>query len=379
MNRDYFYILLGLLGVSAVVFVFFFLEGLRGIYLVTKEQQSEIDEFTRNVRYNKFTCYGDYEFSDPKLQILQYPDFKIREGYIPEDLVAVASEYSNGKRQILLRADTKKQVEAFITAGRASGHQLAVNSGFRTFAQQKEMAMVPDLDGVDYPKTAIPGFSEHHLGTAVDISVSRAYGVQAVQAGYEWIATHAPAYGFIISYPKGKEELTGFRHEPWHLRYVGTQIAQQLVREDKLFPEFDKAFVLDSELNKLFPHAFTSKNFFIGLQKENELRYLIEKDFIDTEIASTHVKGILNKTLQGKSFVYPRIENETIMVSVQPTTVQNNNREYKNISANFIFKNQQFFIEFLYLEKIQSYLVFGYIADSFESETILSYLLTVCT
>ena len=67
---------------------------------------------------------------------------------------------------------------------------------------------------------AVPGTSEHHLAYAVDID-----GVKPV---HNWLAEHSWEYGFIVRYPEGTTEITGIQHEPWHFRYVGRELAQEL-------------------------------------------------------------------------------------------------------------------------------------------------------
>ena len=69
-------------------------------------------------------------------------------------------------------------------------------------------------------RVAKVGASEHHLGLAVDLD-----GSSAMEA---WMAEHCWDYGFILRYPEGTTELTGIIYEPWHFRYVGTELAQEL-------------------------------------------------------------------------------------------------------------------------------------------------------
>lgn len=71
---------------------------------------------------------------------------------------------------------------------------------------------------------AIPGTSEHQLGLAVDLNCG--------QDAYRWLAKHAWEYGYILRYPYGDTELTGILYEPWHFRYVGKELAEELFRLD---------------------------------------------------------------------------------------------------------------------------------------------------
>ena len=377
MNKDYFPVVLGAVGVTAIAFVFFFVSGVRGIHLITEEQEVSSDLFFKNVRFYKYKCYGDYNFGDPLLQIMQYPEYGLDEDYIPDNLVAISSIYLVGGRQVQVQGDVKQPAEAFLAAARAAGHPVVINSGYRTFEQQKQLALLPEGD-LDHPKTAIPGFSEHHLGTAVDISVPAIYGFDAVGAGYTWLAANAEQYGFILSYPKGKEEETGFRHEPWHFRYVGISNAQRLNADDTLLNELTNAYLLNTDDGKLYPHAFSSKPLFVGVLRGNELRQILEYKFIDSVISVGHITGIIAKIKSKESFIYPSAEGETIAVSVIKNTFTHNSEDLELISAQTIISEKPLIIEMVYIPRINSYLVVSYLSPINQSKIVLPYLLQVC-
>lgn len=86
-------------------------------------------------------------------------------------------------------------------------------------------------------RVAYPGTSEHHTGLAIDI-------VEIVKDGtlYEWFRQHAWEYGFTVRYKGEKESLTGIKDEPWHLRYVGNEVAQILQENDWCLEEFFNQF-----------------------------------------------------------------------------------------------------------------------------------------
>ena len=87
-------------------------------------------------------------------------------------------------------------------------------------------------------RVAYPGTSEHHTGLAIDI-------VEIVKDGtlYEWFRQHAWEYGFVVRYKGEKENLTGIKDEPWHLRYVGKEVAQILQENDWCLEEFLNQFM----------------------------------------------------------------------------------------------------------------------------------------
>ena len=83
-------------------------------------------------------------------------------------------------------------------------------------------------------RAARPGHSEHQLGTAIDLRLP-------TTAAIDWLGEHAFEYGFALSYPPGKQRLTGYRPEPWHVRFVGREIAAELHRRGGTLEELFRA------------------------------------------------------------------------------------------------------------------------------------------
>lgn len=114
-------------------------------------------------------------------------------------------------------------------AARKEGIELIVCSTYRTYDYQKRLnhtyQKAPKSD--DFTTySALPGHSQHHLGTTIDfypISEKFAYS----KAG-KWLSKNAHRYGFSLSFPEGESDKTGYIYEPWHYRYVGTQVSHLL-------------------------------------------------------------------------------------------------------------------------------------------------------
>lgn len=88
---------------------------------------------------------------------------------------------------------------------------------------------------------AIPGTSEHNLGLAVDICALDYQILDDAQADtpeQQWLMEHCAEYGFILRYPKGKEDMTGIIWEPWHYRYVGVEAAQEISQSGLCLEEY---------------------------------------------------------------------------------------------------------------------------------------------
>jgi D-alanyl-D-alanine carboxypeptidase len=140
--------------------------------------------------------------------------------------------------------DDEKQVASVITqplknlvtAAQKDNIMLNVQSGYRSYqAQSKLYAQFVALQGKHQADiySAQAGYSEHQTGLAVDMGTVGDTGCNvrdcfATTPEANWLATHAYKYGFIIRYPKDKQRVTGYGYEPWHIRYVGTSLANTL-------------------------------------------------------------------------------------------------------------------------------------------------------
>jgi D-alanyl-D-alanine carboxypeptidase len=160
----------------------------------------------------------------------------ISEYLVPSQLVSVTDE-------IKLEKQTAAAFTAMVSAMAAKDLEIDLESGYRSYEAQQQLydkrmnklkADYPDksqeeLVAILSESIAPPGTSEHQTGLAMDISVTgiSSARLHETEAG-KWIAKHGAEYGFIFRYPAGKEEATGTIHEPWHLRYVGTDLAKEL-------------------------------------------------------------------------------------------------------------------------------------------------------
>jgi hypothetical protein len=121
-------------------------------------------------------------------------------------------------------------LRALIADGRAAGHILRIDSAFRPYAAQALLfATIKEVG-----RAARPGHSEHQLATAVDLRLPST-------AAIGWLAENAPLFGFVVSYPPGKQRVTGYRPEPWHVRHVGRELAQQIAASGLCLEEFFRA------------------------------------------------------------------------------------------------------------------------------------------
>lgn len=162
----------------------------------------------------------------------------------PDDLVALPAHFLAADGQQMRAAAATAMVE-LLEAALAAGHELFVISAYRSYdLQQQVFQWHVDTYGLDEAErvSARPGHSEHQLGTAADVT-SRTVNLELVKAFGEtpegrWVAENAHRFGFIVSYPDGKEDVTGYDYEPWHLRYVGKDVAAEVVASGLTLHEY---------------------------------------------------------------------------------------------------------------------------------------------
>ncbi len=146
------------------------------------------------------------------------------------------SNITTDERQV--RQVTADALEKLSTAAEADGITLTLESGYRSYNFQVNLYdhyVSVQGKAVADTQSARPGYSEHQTGLAADLGgvTKPACNVEDCFKDTpegEWIVANAYKYGFIIRYPEGKQAVTGYIYEPWHLRYVGTDLAQEMRR-----------------------------------------------------------------------------------------------------------------------------------------------------
>ena len=164
--------------------------------------------------------------------------------YKPENMVEVDMSMAAWDGIYIKKEAYDAYAEMFNDAA-AQGYTLCVCSGYRTYEYQQELFLqYLESQGEEYTHmfSAYPGRSEHHTGLAIDItSPSMDWALSQDFAEYpegQWLDEHCQDYGFILRYPKGKEDITGYGYEPWHFRYVGKDIAKEIMSKGITFEEY---------------------------------------------------------------------------------------------------------------------------------------------
>ena len=162
----------------------------------------------------------------------------LTENYQP-DVQKISVMYAYDDNELL-----EESLNAYIKMWKAANLEnvtLIASSSYRTYAEQKELwnsrAAINKKDADS--STARPGFSEHQTGLTIDILTFNATLSNFEETdAFKWLSSNAYKYGFILRYPKGKEDITGYEYESWHYRYVGIDVATQIYEEDITFDEY---------------------------------------------------------------------------------------------------------------------------------------------
>ncbi len=178
----------------------------------------------------------------------------LNENYAPERLKQIDEKYIlEGKKDQYFHASAINHLEDLMDAARRANIDLKIVSAYRSFDEQTDLkGQYTQVYGTGANAfSADQGYSEHQLGTTVDLTtpeVGGAYNSFAETEAYDWLLDNAYKYGFILSYPKDN---SFYIFEPWHWRFVGTELARDLHRSDETFYTMDQREI-DQYLLELF-------------------------------------------------------------------------------------------------------------------------------
>jgi zinc D-Ala-D-Ala carboxypeptidase len=182
-----------------------------------------------------------YSLTDPaSIWIIVNKQHPLRpSNYIPADLttpnVPLASP---GADNMKMRTVTATALMQMFAAAKQSNLNLRVDSAYRSYAYQQTLYtryVQTSGQAVADQESARAGYSEHQTGLAVDIGATS--GTCSLEQCFSttpeggWLAANAHQYGFILRYPADKTTITGYEYEPWHFRYVGVVLSQEMYSE----------------------------------------------------------------------------------------------------------------------------------------------------
>lgn len=169
-----------------------------------------------------------------------------KDNKMPKSLeITLEEANSKYKEGVLIEKKTLENFKLLKESARNNGYLIDIESGFRTHEyQQKLFDNLVLKKGIDYAKKYIakPYTSEHETGLAIDVCLyddgwKIEHNIKNEQY-INWLHNNCYRYGFILRYKEGKENITGYNHEPWHLRYVGKEVAKIIYEEDLTLEEY---------------------------------------------------------------------------------------------------------------------------------------------
>ena len=211
---------------------------------VEKKDKEALDAVQKQL-YDLKDKYSDHQVELPWNMVLVNYEHPMKQGYIPE-----LKELEPGYSVDIRIADAANEM---LADAKKAGLHVIICSAYRSVERQKNVFDESMKDrikkGMGYweaycdtvKSVAEPGESEHALGLALDL-ISNQYTElderQETTAEAKWLKENCHKYGFIIRYPSGKDSYTGYKYEPWHIRYVGVTVATYLYKNKLTMEEY---------------------------------------------------------------------------------------------------------------------------------------------
>ena len=218
-------------------------EGVEGekkiIYTITYQDGNEISRLITSEEIiveptDKVVAQGIFDPSS--LTVCVNRKSTLSSDYKPTDLVLPDVRAVNSSNRLYMRKEAASALEELFKAAEDENYYLYAVSGYRSYSYQK--SIYNPYSGYSAPA----GASEHQLGLARDITLAKYNGTLSVDFGNtkegKWVKENAHKYGFIIRYLQGKEDITGYNYEPWHLRYLGVDLATELYEKNITLEEY---------------------------------------------------------------------------------------------------------------------------------------------
>jgi len=179
------------------------------------------------------------------IDVLVNRDYRLPADFTPPNLVEPNVRMSPNANNRLLRSEAASALESMFDGAEGDGVILYAQSGYRSYSTQETLFNnYVDSHGYEAASrfSAKPGHSEHQTGLAMDVT-SESVNYRLTQdfgntPEGQWVAANAHRFGFIIRYPQNKESVTGYIYEPWHLRYLGVDLATAVYESGLTYEEY---------------------------------------------------------------------------------------------------------------------------------------------
>lgn len=196
-----------------------------------------------------FVPATEMDLDPSSITVFVNKEYALPKDYKPSELVTPNIYFNliSYDERTQMRPEASEAIELLFQAAEKDGYLLSGVSGYRSYSRQKKIFtnnIVTKGKTHTLKYSAVPGTSEHQTGLAMDISCkSLRYNLLSTFAETpegKWVADNAHRFGYIIRYAKGKADITGYAYEPWHIRYVGKDLATYLYENDLTLEEYYK-------------------------------------------------------------------------------------------------------------------------------------------
>lgn len=224
--------------------------------LQNEQQKNEALEKQNNRINRKVDDLEKLAETDPELLKKYSKVYFLNENYVPRRLKDIPEEYVNSSEKSLqILSQVLPRLEDLIEDAKDDNVDIKIQSAYRSFQTQatlKSGYKVIYGAGTANQFSAEQGYSEHQLGTTVDLTTPAMGGNLTTTfdatSAFSWLQANAYKYGFVLSYPKGN---LYYQYEPWHWRFVGEDLARKLHKDGKNFYDLDQR-VIDNYLGEIF-------------------------------------------------------------------------------------------------------------------------------
>ncbi|NLP34073.1 MAG: M15 family metallopeptidase [Clostridiales bacterium] len=213
----------------------------------TDSEEKDNKDSADNITKTPFVPATEIDTDITSITVFINKEYALPKDYVPEDMVIpnVLFNLKYHDERKLMRPEAAAALEDLFDAAKADGYTLYGISAYRSYDRQRKIFInniVKKGKNHTLKYSAVPGTSEHQSGLAIDVS-TKSLGFKLIEAFADspegiWLANNAHRFGYIIRYPKDKLEITGYAYEPWHIRYVGKDLANYLYTNDLTLDEY---------------------------------------------------------------------------------------------------------------------------------------------
>lgn len=223
------------------------------VYTVSDESIAIVDEFGTVTGVSKGECTVCMICGAEMLEIpLTVRELTVENGCTYVDGILIANkeiglpeDYDPG-----MLPETEEAFKQLQEAAKEEGLNIYEGSSYRNYQYQIQVYnSLVDAYGEEYANriSAKPGYSEHQTGYTVDCNTINQAFIETEEG--QWLDKHCHEYGFIIRYPEGKEAITGYDYECWHIRYLGVEIATEIWEQDLTLEEYLDVVSISQEIS----------------------------------------------------------------------------------------------------------------------------------